>query len=88
MITDIIINTFYFLANFIVQLLKSTFGTVQFDGTISNGILTMASYYSAIDNILPIGTILAIIAIELTIEIAYFSYKLIKWGYQKIPTIS
>jgi ABC-type uncharacterized transport system permease subunit len=88
MISDIIINTFYFFANFIVQLLKNTFGTVQFDGSISDGILTMAGYYSAVDNILPVATILAIIAIELTIEIAYFSYKLIKWGYQKIPTIS
>lgn len=88
MITDIIINTFYFFAQFIVSFLATTMGVVNTNGNIATGIDTMVGYYSALSVILPISTLIAIVAVDLVIETAIFTYKVIRWGYRKIPFIS
>jgi len=87
MITTVILNIFYVFVLGIVSLLSS-FGDVQVSGSIASGIDAMKPYYVALDPILPMATILGIIAFEIVVDTAILTYRLIKWGYQKVPGIN
>lgn len=87
MIITILLNIFYIFAAGIVALV-STFGTVSQDSAITNSLATMGEYYMALDMIFPITVLLAIIAFDLAFELAVFIYKLVRWGYKKVPGIS
>lgn len=69
-----------------------SFFTTQADVPISNfltsSITYAASLYSAMNFIFPFSTLFAIIAFELTFEGLFFIYKLIRWGYQKVPGVN
>lgn len=56
-------------------------------GSITSGIVTFISYYSAFSDFFPISTLLLIVAFDVSFESKWFTYKLIRWGYQKIPGI-
>lgn len=87
MIITFLLNIFYVFALGIVALI-STFGVVSPDSNITNGLTTMGTYYMSLNDYFPIGTILAIIVFDLTFELAFFVYKLVRWGYQKVPGIN
>jgi len=87
MIITLLLNIVYVFALGIVTLI-STFGDVSQNSAITTGISTMAEYYMSLNDYLPISTILAIIAFDLVFELGVFTYKLVRWGYQKVPTIS
>lgn len=90
MLADLLINLFYSLASFIIGLIGTVINGVAnlTLGQFPNEVDTVISYAISLDNILPIATILAIIVIEVQIEIAIFTYKAIRWAYQKIPGVS
>lgn len=71
-----------------VILLFSAFGDIPSDSNIIQGIQTIGGYLAPLDNVLPLSTIFAILAFEVIFETSYFGYKLIRWGYQKIPFIN
>jgi hypothetical protein len=51
--------------------------------------LTQAGNYLALfDIFLPVGTLLTLFGIVVTIEGGYFTYKAVKWVYTKIPGIT
>jgi hypothetical protein len=51
--------------------------------------LTQAGNYIALfDLFLPMGTLLTVFGIIVTIEGGYFAYKGVKWIYNKIPGIN
>ena len=53
------------------------------------GTLTQAGNYLALfDIFLPISTLITVFAIVVTIEGGYFTYKAVKWVYNKIPGIN
>jgi len=69
-------------------LVVSQFGDVPDNNAITTSITTFKSYYLSINDFVPLNTILAIVAFSLTFEGVYFLYKMIRWGYQKVPGIS
>jgi hypothetical protein len=53
------------------------------------GTLTQAGNYLALfDIFLPVGTLLTVFGIIVSIEAGYFSYKVVKWIYNKIPGVT
>jgi len=87
MIVTIILNILYFFAYGITTVISS-FGDVTANNAISEGIALMAGYYISLDEYLPITTLVAIVAFDLVFELAVFVYKLVRWGYQKVPGVS
>jgi len=87
MITTFILNIFYAFA-YGISLVVASFGTVSDNNAITSYIVTLKSYYVSLNDYLPLDTILAIVAFDLAFEGIYFIYKLIRWGYRKVPGIS
>lgn len=87
MISTAILNIIYIFVLGIVSLLRS-FGTVSTNNNVTQSILEFKTYYVSLNSILPMGTILSIVAFVLVFEGFYLLYQLIKWGYQKIPGIN
>lgn len=87
MITDSLLTILMFAIDGII-LLFSALGEIPDNSAIITGIQTIGSYLSPLNNILPLGTIFAILAFEVIFETSYLVYKFIRWGYQKIPFIN
>jgi HD-like signal output (HDOD) protein len=87
MIFDAILYLFYGAITFLTAPLL-LLGDVSLDSNLTTSITTASSYYHSVNSILPMDTMLAILGISLTIELAYATYKLIMWVIKKIPTIN
>lgn len=61
---------------------------VVLPANLVTSITNVQGFYSTVNPIFPISTLLACIGIILTIEIAIFAYKVIMWLIKKIPMIS
>lgn len=87
MIIDALLSILSNFLNFIL-----TFFTTQSDvpatNAITSSIIMAATYYRSLDSFFPVTTLLLIIAFELTFEGIYFIYKMIRWGYTKIPGVN
>jgi len=84
MIVNFILNLIYNLAIFFLDLLPE----VSMPDGILNAITTAGSYVSAMNIILPMDTLMAIIGLFLTIEGVILVIKIINWVIRKIPTIN
>ena len=87
MITGYLLDLVYLFVLGIVSLVGS-FGDVTSDNVVTTAFSTLSGYYAALDPYIPIATILAIVAFEIAFETSYFLYKLIRWGYQKVPGVN
>jgi len=87
MITTFILNIIYFFV-YGITLLFSAFGEVSANNDITTSIVALKTYYISLNNFLPLGTIVAIIAFDLAFEGVVFLYKGIRWAYQKVPFIN
>jgi len=87
MITSILLNIVFVFVGAIVAIFRN-FGTVGADSSIAAGISAISQYISPLNAILPIDTIIAILIFEITFEGLYFTYKLIRWGYTKVPGVN
>lgn len=87
MITVILLNILLAIVNGIIYLF-STLGPIEENDAIVQSISEISLYISPLNNIIPIDTILQILLFEIVFETAYLTYKLIRWGYQKIPMIN
>jgi len=87
MIIDAILNIFYQFAR-AISFVVASFGTVSDNNAITSSIVTFKTYYNSLNEYLPISTIVSIVAFVLAFESVYFIYKLIRWGYRKVPGIS
>lgn len=54
----------------------------------TNAITTAGSYLALINQVVPVNTLLIILGSVLTIELGIFTFKVVKFVYKKIPTIS
>lgn len=87
MITTFILNIFYGFS-YGISLVVASFGIVSDNNAITNSIVTLKNYYISLNDYLPLDTMLAIVAFDLAFEGIYFIYKLVRWGYRKVPGIS
>lgn len=87
MITKFILDIFYTFA-YGISLVVASFGTVSNNNTITDSIVTLKTYYNSLNAYVPIDTLMAIIVFDLAFEGSYFLYKLVRWGYKKVPGIS
>lgn len=87
MIVDFFLNLVFLFVFGITQIFVQ-FGDVVPNTSITDSLLTIKGYYLSLNGILPIDVLLSIIAFDLTFEGVYFIYKLIRWSYKKVPTIS
>lgn len=61
---------------------------VSLPNALQTALDDISPYYTSIDVIFPMGTALDILFFELIVVGGYFSYKLVRWGYRKIPGIT
>lgn len=87
MITSAIITVFIIFGSSIVWFLQ-LFGTATLPEGLVSAIASLSGYYSSLNTIFPVDTLLQILAFELTIELAIFTYRLVRWSYQKMPSIT
>lgn len=87
MITDFIITVIYNVVALVVNLF-AILPNVTLPAGVYNSLNSISPYYNSIGAIFPIGTLLDILAVELIFITAYFTYKIIRWAYTKIPGIN
>jgi len=87
MITKFLIDIAYGFS-YTMSLVVSSFGTVSPNNLLTSAIVVTKTYYNSLNAYLPIDTLIAIIAFDLAFEGIYFTYKLIRWGYRKVPGIT
>lgn len=87
MITEIFLNIVFSFINLLIGILRGL-GTVSPDSAITGGITAISSYLTPLNAILPLSTIISILLFELIFEGLYFTYKLIRWGYSKVPGVN
>lgn len=87
MITDFIITVIFNVVRLIASIFE-ILPDVQLSTNITGGISSIAPYYQSLDTVIPISTLGAILTFELLFIGAYFTYKLVRWAYQKIPFIN
>ena len=61
---------------------------VVLNSKITDAITTTGGYLNSINAILPVDTMLEILAVGLAFELGYLIYKIIMWVIRKIPTIN
>ncbi len=87
MITEFLITIIFNAVALIVNIFE-ILPDVSISSAITNSLTAIGPYYSSLNAIFPMPTLLAILAIELTFIGANFTYKIIRWGYTKIPGLS
>lgn len=87
MIFDFILNIIFDVLNLVISPF-SLLPDVSLTGELADAIATIKPYYASLSEILPIGTLVAIIAVEVIVDGSILTYKLIRWGYQKLPFIN
>jgi len=87
MITNLILQIFYSFA-YGISLIVSSFGEVSTNNAITTSVTAFKTYYMSVNAYIPIDTIVTIIAFDLAFEATVFLYKLVRWGYTKVPGIS
>ena len=55
---------------------------------LTSTLTTAGNYLALFDIFLPVGMLLTTFGIIISIEAGYFSYKVVKWIYNKIPGVT
>lgn len=87
MIVDFLITVIYNVVALIANLF-AILPDVSLNGNIVTSINSVAPYYAGLNTVFPMSTLLDILAVELVLVAAYFTYKIIRWAYTKIPGIN
>jgi hypothetical protein len=87
MIITAILNLVYVFLGFILSPL-SLLGDVSLNSNFASSLATASGYYHALNGILPMDTMLAILGVSLAFEGAYLIFKLIMWIIAKIPMLN
>ena len=64
------------------------FSDVSLPSDITAAISQASSYAHITDAVVPVATLVSIILLVVSIEGFVFTYKMIKWIYQKIPGVN
>jgi multimeric flavodoxin WrbA len=87
MITSFLLKAFHALVYIMLYPIR-LLPDVDLTGNIGSAITTAGSYLSGLNDIIPIGTILAAIGLILVVEGAIFVYKGVNWLIRKIPGVN
>jgi len=87
MISGLFIDLIYGFV-YAISRVVSSFGDVSANNAITTSIVTFKTYYNSVNAYIPVDTILLIVAFDLAFEGVYFLYKLVRWGYRKVPGIT
>lgn len=87
MIFDYIFMLFYQFVLFIMSF-ATELPDVTANNDLTTSIITFKAYYSSVDMFFPLLPLFAIIAFDLSFELKWFTYKLIRWAYTKVPFIN
>jgi hypothetical protein len=87
MITTFILNLIYYAVSAILSPLL-LLPDASFPSNVVSAIASASSYISILNVILPADTLMTIVGAFLAVEVAIFTYKLIKWVYNKIPGVN
>lgn len=56
--------------------------------SLTSALTTAGNYLAIFDIFVPLGTLFTVVGLMLGIEAGYFTYKGIKWLYNKIPGVN
>lgn len=87
MILTLILNLIYYLIKLLLSPLL-LFSDVALPANVSATISSVNNYLASMAQIAPIYTIISVIALIVSMEVAIFGYKFIMWVIRKIPTIN
>lgn len=87
MIITTFINMLFALITFLLIPITGL-DDVVLNSKITDAITTTGGYLNSINAILPVDTMLEILAVGLAFELGYLIYKIIMWVIRKIPTIN
>lgn len=87
MITTALLNIIYIFV-LGITFVVSQFGEVSTNNALTTSIVTFKTYYTSLNDFLPLDVLVAIIAFDLAFEGFVFLYKMVRWGYQKVPGIT
>jgi len=86
MIVDFLITIIYNVVALIVNLF-AILPDVTLPTAINDALVSVSPYYKGIETVFPVDTLVEIVGVELIFIGAVFTYKIIRWGYKKIPGI-
>lgn len=87
MIIDIFLNIIYSFI-WLITLPLRTLPDINMASDFGNAITTAGGYIAPLNNIIPVDTILIILSISVSIELAYLLYRFIMWLIKRLPTQS
>lgn len=87
MIVTLLLTIVYYFIYGITAVFRLT-PVVTLPTNITSAVTTASGYISGINDFFPVSTIVTILGIFLSYELAYFTMKLVNWVIRKIPTIS
>lgn len=88
MITDAILFMIWSLIHLLVVGLGAILPIGSLPAQITSAITSASGYLTAINYVLPVATLSAVIGIFVTFETAIFAYKGVMWIIKKIPGVS
>ena len=87
MITNILLNLLYYAIILLTSPLR-LLPDATIPAEITGAVNSAKGYLGAIDFIVPVNTLIAVIGAFFVVEFAIFSYKIIMWVIKKIPGIN
>jgi len=87
MITNFLINVLYDVA-FLFTLPARLFENVTLPATMTSAISSAAPALGTINAVVPVTTVLAIVALFVVVEFAILTWKGVNWIIRKIPGVN
>ena len=84
MLADFLLSLVYRISSGFVGF----FPDVSLSDNVAASVATASGYMSALNVILPVGSLIAILGLSLTIETTILTIKIVNWFIRKIPTIN
>lgn len=83
-----IFNAFIALAGYVITAISAILPTsTGFPPDVASSIATIGQYSRVLDLVLPVSTLATIIALVLSVEVAIFAFKSVKWLISHIPLV-
>jgi len=83
-----ITSAFIYLGAYIVNMLLYPFPLSDgLPSEATSAISSLAGYINILSPIIPISTILQLIALMITLELAFFSFKAFRWIISHVPLV-
>lgn len=84
MITTAIINLGYSIINGIIGFFPTGPG---FNVEVHDAVTSLGGYLQILDPLIPIATLLTVVSLVFTVEIALFGFRTLKWVISHIPFV-